>query len=389
MASLDPWTFPSALCSLASHHTLAPTSRRTFWPPLATRPGSTQKTILGANKNKHFLKLVELPDLTHITALQTLTKRRGKAHGEYPQPPSRCNGSPPERGNLYNDGGVQFTTTPYLTLSAAASHQPFRTEPQTIQEEKLFKTRTEHDGVANWIAIPQPLGSSGRTEILGGLMSLHMPGPAHLVADSSYYIDMVQRLLSPHTTPDLQRKPWGLRTDGDLWIVYHEATLTKSTTSIRYTKVKSEHTVPDDQRHLHNEEHLQGNKKADALVKQAFLSHNTEYRHYTYAVEARLRTYQKSITALRTTQPAILVEATKEFTSLTKRNKLMQGPMPKDQAVRLLHTAPLAPKQPLQLPIVLDIPRKFPKHDQRNYCNIHEYLRQTHGTVTKPGHCVT
>jgi hypothetical protein len=286
LAHLDPSDLPVSLRLLGIAPHIGANLTNTFWPPLETRPDSTQKTLLGANTNKHFLKLVEFPDANHVTALQTLTKYRGAAHGEYPPPPSRCDELPPDKPNVYNDGGVKFTTTPYLTLSAAASHQPFRTAPQTIQEEHFFKTRTAHDGVANWIAIPQPLGSSGRTEILGGLMSLHMPGPAHIVADSSYYLEMAKNLLTPYTTPDLQRKPWGLRTDGDLWKVYHEATLAKSVTSIRYTKVKSEHTVPADERYLHNEEHLQGNKKADALVQQAFLLHPTRNRHYTYAVDA-------------------------------------------------------------------------------------------------------
>ena len=381
MANLDPQDLLVCLRLLGLAPHLGANLTQTFWPPLVTRLGSTHNALLGANKNKHFIKLIDVPDKADVTAIRTLIKKRGTSHGEYPPPPARCDETPPVRPNAYNDGGVKFTTTLYLTLSAAASHQPFRTAPQTIQEAHFFKTRTEHDGVANWIAVPQPLGASGRTEILGGLMSLHMPGPAHIVADSSYYLEMALRLLPPSTTPDLQRKPWGLRTDGDLWTVYHEATLAKSTTAIRYTKVKSEHTEPDDQRHLHNEEHLQGNKKADALVQQAFLQHDAVYRHYTYAVEARLRTYQKIITALQTTQLAILVEATKEFTSLTKRNKLMQGPMPKDQAVRILSTTTIRSSP--------DIPKKLPKHDHRNYYNIHHYLRQTHGTVTKPGKGIT
>ena len=134
-----------------------------------------------------------------------------------------------------------------------------------------------------------------------------MPGPAHIVADSSYYINMARNLLSPFTTPDLHRKPWGLRVDGDLWSVYHTATLAKTPTSIRYTKVKSEHTVPADQRHLHDEEHLQGNKIADALVQQAYFKHKSDYWKYTVSVEKRLRKYQHFITALQTTQLSLLL----------------------------------------------------------------------------------
>eukprot|EP00969_Alexandrium_andersonii_P110581 4880176-Alexandrium_andersonii.AAC.1 len=69
--------------------------------------------------------------------------------------------------------------------------------------------------------LPSVHGSSTRAETGALLVAALVERPLHLGIDNRAVVTRLEQLLQGRV--DLQRKPWGLRCDGDLWERVHDA----------------------------------------------------------------------------------------------------------------------------------------------------------------------
>ena len=73
-------------------------------------------------------------------------------------------------------------------------------------------------------------GSSTRAEIAGGILHILAPGPAHIGTDSQAFLSKAKKVLeAPCLAP---RRPFALRTDGDLWQAFTQLAIDKGPNSI-------------------------------------------------------------------------------------------------------------------------------------------------------------
>eukprot|EP00969_Alexandrium_andersonii_P264814 11704547-Alexandrium_andersonii.AAC.1 len=72
--------------------------------------------------------------------------------------------------------------------------------------------------------------------MMGAIFAAYADGPVRLALDASVVVRRLQAVLGG--TLDLDRRPWGLRKDGDLGQIFHRVLLQRQANTFAVCKVK-------------------------------------------------------------------------------------------------------------------------------------------------------
>ena len=250
-------------------------------------------------------------NLQHIVAEQDMQHHNARqifAHirGSYPStstfvPPPPCHEQPPEQPNIYTDGTLKDPKQAEFSLGAAAAWHPGRclhTHPPNDSEASVAEFQQLLGGLRVLIEAPGQATSSTRTELIGAIVGLASPGPAHIATDSQSFLSKATYIHSHILTNTTPRTPWGLQTDGDLWRLYHLSATSKSLQAIKLTKVKGHATdqmVKDGEVRLQDQ---QGNDEADRAAEEALAGHGEHAASIGRALAKRQRGYARLVEAI-------------------------------------------------------------------------------------------
>ena len=186
---------------------------------------------------------------------------------------TRCDLLPPERPNVYSDGGVQAPTNHSWSLGSFGLTWPQRcpeAKPFSDSENDFAFTQVGPNGLDLWGPIPGQRCSSTRAELTGGITSPMGPGPIHIGVGSQAFLDKAKGLHRKACiavdAPEfpIALKHWSLVRDGDLWRVFWKVLLQKRPQAVAFSKVKGHSKMSEVQEGaVLLRDHL-GNQRADA-----------------------------------------------------------------------------------------------------------------------------
>jgi len=151
-----------------------------------------------------------------------------------------CNEDPPQNPNVFTDGSYLH---PGLSkaFGTFGSWDPTREIGLLTPEETDFSLPVEvnrkgrNSGLMLAGALPGVFNSSTRTELAGVISTLAKPGGLHIALDNLSVVEGITDIIASRTT---SRRPWPLRTDGDLWSVAEEAIAARNPASITVSWTK-------------------------------------------------------------------------------------------------------------------------------------------------------
>ena len=122
-----------------------------------------------------------------------------------------------------------------LAHASVGSWEPDRTTLEVTEEETDFCRIVHRDagdnppGISMAGTIPGVFSSSTRAELASVIAALAKPGPIHIALDNLGVVTGMRDLLE-----DIQRskRPWALRSNGDLWAIAEQATQLRGANSI-------------------------------------------------------------------------------------------------------------------------------------------------------------
>ena len=207
--------------------------------------------------------------------------------------PGLADGPAPAAPNAFSDASVRPTATSELALAAYAVWRPGAVagSADELAEQLIAPVAQLPTGVLYANALFGPVCSTGRVELAGALAALYAPGPLHLATDSAYVMAGYRALID--NAIDLDRKPWLLRPDGDLWGHFQAAFLARGgVRSTRLSKVKAhlEEAAVEDGR-IPREQWL-GNARADGEATAANRFHGPALGLFSRVAAARQERYQ-------------------------------------------------------------------------------------------------
>lgn len=164
------------------------------------------------------------------------------------------------------------------------------------------------EGTSQWNSIPGQRCDSTRVELAAAIVAMMRNGTVHIGIDSAAMLSKARKLIQvaiewcTDSQPDWLPKrnpckiPWGLQTDGDLWLVYFEAILARGPGSNKLYKVKAHATAKDIREGEANHVDKIGNDKADDAATKGIEHLNGMSKHVLEAINwlaERLEKYQK------------------------------------------------------------------------------------------------
>ena len=211
------------------------------------------------------------------TFRQLLDSLAGPAPHYRPGPVPAITEQAPDDINCYTDGGLRFRPD---GPAAIGNWGGIWTGP-VIEEGADLLARSGWveagtQGTLFWGQLDGPAISSTRSEAWGIAAALLLPRPLHLGVDNKGAVQNLNRILAGG--PNLTRKPWGMREDGDVWGVVHALVHQRGPAATKCTKVKGHAT---DQMVAGGKVRLvdqKGNAAADGAVGRGYASYGQHRR---------------------------------------------------------------------------------------------------------------
>ena len=212
--------------------------------------------------------------------IQELSYKLLAYHGASPMPRvQQCDGQPPTLPNVFTDGS-------YLHPGHAAAFatygawEPGRS-PASFTDEEADFTRTVHlntewsiDGVLTAGAIPGVYSSSTRAELASVIAALPKPGPLHFALDNAAVVQGMHAIISGITT---SKRPWALRSDGDLWSIAERAVAIRGPNSLAVQWTKGHASASHILDGVSSERNAIGNGMADTAADHGHdVAHHAE-----------------------------------------------------------------------------------------------------------------
>jgi hypothetical protein len=200
--------------------------------------------------------------------------------------------------NVFTDGSVLRSNDPLTALGTYGAWHVRRTAHTPITPNERYVT--EHHQTTNgscelFGCLRGEAISSGRTEVAGALLAALAPYPVNAAIDNKSAVTIANAIHDQ--TINLQRWPWALRKNVDIWSTYQRIVQARGHNTIRATKVKAHQ---DDKSQLTPAQlYLAvGNDHADTVAKDARRYHTDFLKQYLSVTEFRNQHYKRLVTAI-------------------------------------------------------------------------------------------
>ena len=189
---------------------------------------------------------------------------------------ARIRGEPPTTPNCFTDGSVERKRDLACAFAGYGVWIPSSAGGSTDMHmwggDCLLYAHGEHTdrGTALWGYLTGRRPSSTRAEVAGILASLLATIPLHIACDNAAAVRTFSRLT--RGVLRLDRRPWGLRSNGDLWSQVHAAWSAKGEATVTISKCKG-HADDKDVAEGRSTPHLRaGNQAADMYAERGRLA---------------------------------------------------------------------------------------------------------------------
>ena len=235
-----------------------------------------------------YVRMVDAyPFLATYTAQQFFSHFRGSfLDGDLLPPPivEQLVNDEPADCNSFTDGSLINPTKQPWCLGGSAlwwANRDFEAHPLTDVERDFCSRAKVADGYAFYLHVPGQFGSSTRTEIVPGILSMYNTMQVKMGADSANYIRMANKIIAdPLYKPP---KPWGLMHNGDLWAVFQKTRQLRVGGLWPISKIKAHTEEADIEKGIITEYHRTSNGHADTYARTGVGSHNEGLAQLAYA----------------------------------------------------------------------------------------------------------
>ena len=210
--------------------------------------------------------------------------------------PPACKFDAPEKINTFSDGSWLYPKLQFLAIGGAGVWWPGRTlakRPLSVAEHAIAWHIEDDDGVRLYAKIGGYTGSSTRTEIAAGIMSVCANGPVHIGSDSEVFWRKANCIIAHIKAGHENKCNWKLVSDGDLLEHFYKCVEAKGANAVKVTWVKGHATDQHVLKGITTEENKDGNKVADDVADLGTALHGKDLMDVTKHMSARYHWYQQ------------------------------------------------------------------------------------------------
>ena len=278
--------------------------------------------------------------------------------------PPKCSLDAPDVINTYSDGSWLFPKQQFLALGGAGVWWPGRTltnRPLSVAEQAIAWHKVDSDGIRLYAKIGGYAGSSTRTEIAAGIISVCANGPVHIGSDSEVFVGKAKCIIAHIRAGHVNRCNWKLVSDGDLLEQFYKHVEAKGARAVNITWVKGHATDQHVQDGITTEEHKIGNKVADEVADLGTALHGEDFVKVAKRMSNRHHWYLQLM--LKISKHTI--EAYKIHRILTEYQEEIDGKVEKEQENKRVSYIPLI------------YPNESETRNVDNYATIYDYSNYT------------